>query len=89
MFDLSLAEIAFIAVVTLVVIGPKELPVMMKALGRWLGKFRRFSHGIMQQLELESLEQDIRTIRNDAGEVYEAYDLSDIKDTSRKTDEKS
>lgn len=84
MFDLSVAEMAVIAVVALVVIGPKDLPVMLKTIGRWLGRLRRFGRGVMQQLELDSLEEDAKTIRNEAGEVFKAYDMSDVKDSSRK-----
>ncbi len=87
MFDLSLAEIAFIAVVALVAIGPKELPVMLKTIGRWIGKIKRFSAGVMQQLELDGLQDEVRTIQNEAGETFEAYDLSGVEDSSRKKTE--
>ncbi len=86
MFDLSFAELAFIAVIALVVIGPKELPVLLKTLGRWIGKFKRMTNGIMQQLELDDLQNEAHTIQNEAGEIFKAYDLSDIKDSSRKPD---
>ena len=84
MFDLSIAELAFIAVVALVVIGPKELPVVLRTIGRWIGKFKRMANDILKQLELDDLQEDVRTIQNDAGEAFEAYDLSDIEDKSRK-----
>jgi len=83
MFDLSIAELAFIAVIALVVIGPKELPIVLKTVGRWIGKFKRMASSIMQQLELDDLKDEVHTIQNDAGELFEAYDLSDVKDTSR------
>ncbi len=83
MFDLSLAEMAFIAVVALIVIGPKELPVLMRTVGRWVGKAKRMSNEVLQQLELDDLQKEIHTIRNDAGEIFEAYDLSDVEDASR------
>ena len=84
MFDLSLAEIAFIAVIALVVIGPKELPIVLRTIGRWIGRFKRFVNGVMQQLELDDLQQDVRVIQNDAGEIFESYDLSDLQDDHRK-----
>jgi len=85
MFDLSIAEMAFIAVVALVVIGPKELPVLLRTVGRWIGRAKRFARGVMDQLELSDLQADVKTIQNDAGEMFEAYDLSEVEDKSRKS----
>lgn len=85
MFDLSFAELAFIAVIALVVIGPKELPILLRTIGRWIGRFKRMANGMIQQLELDDLKEDARTIQNDAGEVFKAYDLSDVEDKSRKS----
>lgn len=79
MFDLSFAEMVFIAVTALLVIGPKELPTLLKTVGRWIAKARRMANGVMQQLELDDLQEEVNTIKNDAGEVFEAYDLSDLK----------
>ncbi len=84
MFDLSFAELAFIAVIALIVIGPEELPVLLRKIGQWIGKFKRMSNHFMQQLELDDVQDDVKSIRNDAGDVFEAYDMSDIKDSSRK-----
>ena len=83
MFDFSLAEMAFTALVALVVLGPKELPVVLRTLGRWVGKARHFSNAIWQQLDIEGVQTQVRSIQNEAGEVFEAYDLSDITDASR------
>lgn len=84
MFDLSLAEMAFTAVVALIIIGPKELPLLLKTLGRWIGKFKQFSRGVMAQLELDELQSDVTIIRNEAGEAFEAYDVSALEDMRRK-----
>ncbi|MBN1608927.1 MAG: twin-arginine translocase TatA/TatE family subunit [Polyangiaceae bacterium] len=42
-FGVSLTEIAVIAVVTLIVVGPHKLPGMMRTLGEWLGRLRRLT----------------------------------------------
>ena len=41
MFDIGWPELFVIAVVALVVIGPKDLPRVMRYLGRWFGKAKR------------------------------------------------
>lgn len=56
MFDLSWAELLFCAALTLIVIGPKDMPQLFRAGGKMLGKARRLYTdvvGSMHQLERE------------------------------------
>ena len=40
MFDLGWTEMLVVGVVALIVIGPKDLPVVFRNVGRWVGKAR-------------------------------------------------
>ena len=40
MFDLGMTELLVIGVVALIVVGPKDLPVLFRNVGRWVGKAR-------------------------------------------------
>lgn len=40
MFDVGYSELLLIAIVTLLVVGPKELPNLLRQVGRWTGKAR-------------------------------------------------
>ena len=40
MFDIGFWEMVLIAVVALVVVGPKELPVVIRTVGTWIGRAR-------------------------------------------------
>lgn len=51
MFDIGWAELFLIAAVALVVLGPNELPVVMRKLGRWAGALRRQAASWQAQLE--------------------------------------
>jgi sec-independent protein translocase protein TatB len=51
MIDIAWSEFLFIAVLALVFIGPKELPVVLKAIGRWVGRARAFARHLQNQLE--------------------------------------
>ena len=64
MFDVGFDEMLVIAVVAIVVIGPKDLPVALRTAGRWLAKVRRvsghFRSGIetmIREAELEEMEK--------------------------------
>lgn len=67
MFGFDSAEIAIIAVLALIFIGPKELPRVMRTVGYWVGRVRgmarHFTAGIedmVRQAELEELEKKWR-----------------------------
>ena len=41
MFDIGWSELLVIAVVAIVVVGPKDLPKLMRGFGHYAGKLRR------------------------------------------------
>ena len=43
MFDISWGKLVIIGVVALLVIGPKELPAVLRQLGPWMTKIRRMA----------------------------------------------
>lgn len=94
MFDLSFAEIIFIAVIAVMVVGPRELPVLLKSIGRLLGKLRHYSQELRHYFEaldesgeMRALQKDLQQqatyIKDEEGRLHRAYDLSDVVDSSR------
>jgi sec-independent protein translocase protein TatB len=64
MFDIAPTEFMLVAVVALVVIGPKDLPKAMRFLGYWIGRargvarqFRSGFDSMMREAELEEMEK--------------------------------
>lgn len=64
MFDIASGELLLVALVALLVIGPKDLPRALRFVGNWVGKARRvasqFRSGfdeMVRQSELEELEK--------------------------------
>lgn len=51
MIDIAWSEFLFIALLALILIGPKELPVVLRNLGRWIGKVRTMVHSFQAQIE--------------------------------------
>jgi sec-independent protein translocase protein TatB len=67
MFDIAPTELLIVALVALVVIGPKDLPRVMRTVGQWVGKAkgmaRHFRTGLdtmMREAELEEMEKKWR-----------------------------
>ena len=64
MFGIDSSELLVVALVALVVIGPKDLPRVMRTVGYWVGRARgmarHFRSGIdtmIREAELEEMEQ--------------------------------
>jgi sec-independent protein translocase protein TatB len=70
MFDLSWSHILLVLIVALVVVGPKDLPRLMRTAGQWMGKarhmaneFRKSFDDMARQSELDELRAEIESLR--------------------------
>ncbi len=84
MFGLSFPELLVVVIAAIVVIGPKDLPVMLRKGGQWAGKLRRMAgdlraqSGIDDVLREGNLHHDINEIRKLArGELHDV--MNDIR----------
>jgi sec-independent protein translocase protein TatB len=68
-FGLGFGEILILIIVGIVVVGPRNLPTLMRTAGRWVTKIRRMStdlrsqSGIDDLIRQEGLEREIQEIR--------------------------
>jgi sec-independent protein translocase protein TatB len=63
MFDLSWSEILVIAVVAIVVIGPKELPTALRLMGRWTAKARAMAREFQGHVDDMVREAELDEVR--------------------------
>lgn len=77
--SLGFNEILILGVLALVVVGPKDLPLMLRKLGRWTAKLRgmaqEFRTGfdeLARQAELDELKKEVEALRR-------TTNLSDIR----------
>ena len=84
MFGVDGVEILVVAIAALLVIGPKDLPVAMRTVGRWVGKIRGYARhfnagidAVMREAELETMEKEWREQNARIMERYPAADFSD------------
>ncbi|MEZ5462679.1 Sec-independent protein translocase protein TatB [Dokdonella sp.] len=77
MFDFSFAELALVAIVALLVLGPERLPAAARTAGALLRRIRNSWQGVRSEIERELAAEDIkRSIRETAQGV-------DIRDDVR------
>jgi sec-independent protein translocase protein TatB len=64
MFDFAWSEIALIAIVALIAIGPKDLPIAIKALTRMMKKARRMAAEFQTHVDDLVKEADLHEVRD-------------------------
>lgn len=55
MFGVSFTEMTLVAIVALIVVGPKKLPVMLRTLGEWVGRLRRLTTEMRAQTGIDEI----------------------------------
>jgi sec-independent protein translocase protein TatB len=79
MFDIGWTELLTVAVVAIVVIGPKDLPRAMRTVGQWSGKMRRMAREFQGQFNEALREAELDSVRKDVEEIAKIDPLADMK----------
>jgi len=64
-FDIAFSEIAVIAVVALVVIGPERLPKVARTLGHMFGRLQRYVNDVKADINREIELDELRKLKNE------------------------
>lgn len=63
MFDVGFSELLVIALVGLIVLGPKRLPEVARTAGTWVARFRRFVADVKQDFDRELQHADLAELQ--------------------------
>jgi sec-independent protein translocase protein TatB len=84
MFDISWSEFLLIGIVALIVIGPKELPTVMRTLGQWTRKVRAMAADFQNQFQEAMREAEMADLKNEvddlAHKVRSADPIKNVRD---------
>ena len=84
MFDIGFWELALIAILALVLLGPKRLPEAARAAGYWLGRARRFIATAKSELDQHMQSGDLDELRRLKQELDETRQyLRQVADQTR------
>ena len=92
MFDIGWGELLLVGMIALIVIGPKELPTVMRTLGHWMGRVKRMASEFqgqfqeaLREAELDDLKKQAEELTGSVGDM--ANPLADVqKDVERALD---
>ena len=75
MFDFDASKLLIIGVVALVVIGPKDLPRVLRQVGQMVGKLRRMAAEFQGQFMDAMKEADLADLRKEVGKLKDTASL--------------
>lgn len=88
----GLSEFLMIAIVALIVVGPKDLPLMMRKLGKWIGQAKRMANefrgafdDIARQAELDELRKEIEDLKRNNDLEQAVRELKETEDAINST----
>jgi len=72
-FDFTWGELLVIAVVALIVIGPKELPAVLRTIGQWTTKIRRMAAEFQGQFQEAMREAEMADLKKEVDEAARGF----------------
>jgi sec-independent protein translocase protein TatB len=86
MFDIGWTELLVIAVVAIVVIGPKDLPRAMRAVGQWTTKVKRMAGDFQRQFNEAVREAELEDVKKEVTKLGKLDPMADLKKSLTKAD---
>ena len=75
MFNIGFAELLVILLIAFVVVGPKDLPKIARALGRFVKYVRKMIEEVKRESGLDEVENEIKTMERKIDEGVKAVDI--------------
>ena len=69
MFEYGSVKLLLLAIVALVVVGPKEFPVLLRTIGKYMGMIRRQAAEFRQQWDDAVRESELSSLKNQVEQV--------------------
>ena len=87
MFDfVSWSEILVVGIVALIVVGPKELPTLLRTIGKYMGVIKRQASEFRAQFDEAMRESELAQLREDVAKI-KADAENTVRDVGRTVDD--
>jgi sec-independent protein translocase protein TatB len=86
-FGIGYTELLVIAVVAIIVIGPKDLPKVLRALGRMMAKLRGMAREFQGHLDAAMRESGFDEVKKDLQSIRSNNPITDVAKDFKKQDE--
>ena len=82
MFDLGWSKLIIIAMLAIVVVGPKDLPALLRTIGKFVGQIRRQADEFRRQFDDAMRDTELDQIRKDVEDIKSSTE-STVRDIGR------
>ena len=79
MFDLSWSHILIFLVVALVVVGPKDMPRLLRMAGQWMGRARSMANEFKQSFDEMARQSELDELRAEIDNLRRERPLSELE----------
>lgn len=87
MFDIGFWELLLIAIISLLVAGPEKLPELVRDVGRWTRKLRRYVTQAKYEFEQQLRMDEVRDFTEQVEQMDKLMDVApDKHGNTKKTD---
>ena len=74
MFNIGGAELIVILLIAFVVVGPKDLPKIARALGRFVRYIREMIEEVKRETGIDEITEEFKAVSNDVKKTAQAVD---------------
>ena len=65
-------EILIVVVLAILIIGPKDFPIMLKKAGSWVGSFKNYFNEVQRNItDVETTIEDEISLENDTSDIID------------------
>ncbi|MEX2647490.1 MAG: Sec-independent protein translocase protein TatB [Alphaproteobacteria bacterium] len=79
MFGISGYEAIVIGIIALIVIGPKDLPKILRTVGHWMGKAQRLANEFRRGLDQMAKESGVDDVKRQVEKVASLHPANQVK----------
>jgi len=84
MFGVGMPELIIIFLIALIIIGPKRLPDLARALGKGLAEFRRATTELKASLDIDEVEEEMKGVKEElADSVSGLLNVSEMENEAQ------
>ncbi len=84
MFDIGWSELLVVVIVTILVVGPKELPGLLRTIGKTVGNLRRMAGDFQHQFNDALKEAELDEVQKTISDVRKLDPTTAVKDAVKK-----
>ena len=86
MLDIGWQEFTLVAFILLIIVGPKDLPKVLKSMFKFIDKIRNYAYDFKSSVNDMNDELELSELRNDVLEIRKDNTLAETKKTIVETE---